>query len=171
MQNLGGKEKIRVFVDTRLKSQQVSFHDAIPKSKSPAFRSLYESKKTPVTDKAKAIKADRNLFQRQSVAKSSGQTVDLAEILRHELFLVSLSLADTAGELHHTQKAAFGHILEKGVTVETLLASEEKHCTILNGQALVQEIGKQKNAKTFGDLAQMFSSTCLIYLKKACHRR
>ena len=82
------------------------FHDAISKSKSPTFRSLYESKKTPVMGKAKVMEADRNLFQRLFVAKSSWRTVDLAEILRHELFPVPLSLADTAGELHHTQKAA-----------------------------------------------------------------
>ena len=80
------------------------FHDAISKSKSPTFRSLYESKKTLVMGKAKVMEVDRNLFQRLFVAKSSWRTVDLAEILRHELFPVPLSLADTAGELHHTQK-------------------------------------------------------------------
>ena len=88
-------------------------HDA----KSPTFRSLYESKKTPVMGKAKVMKAE-NLFQRLFVAKNSGRTVNLAEILLHELFPVPLSLADTAGELHHTQKAALGHVLEKGVTVK-----------------------------------------------------
>ena len=31
------------------------------------------------------------------------------------MFPVPLSLGDTAGELHHTQKAALGHILEEGV--------------------------------------------------------
>ena len=147
-------------------------HDAIPKSKSPKFRSSYESKKTPVMGKAKVMEADRNLFQRLFVAKSSGRTVYLAEKLWHELFPVPLSLADTAGELHHTQKAAFRklHVLEKGVTVETLPASEEKICTTLDDQALVQAIGKPKSARTFGDLAQIFSSTCLSYLKKLCTR-
>ena len=146
------------------------FHDAIPKSKSPKFRSLYESKKTPVMGKAKVMEAARNLFQRLFVAKSSWRTVDLADILRHELFPVPLSLSDTAEELHHAQKAALGHVLENGVTVETLPASEENICTILVDRALVQAIGKPKSAKTFGDLAQMFSSTCLSYLKKPCTR-
>ena len=62
------------------------------------------------------------------------------------------------------------HVLEKGVTVETLPASEENKCTILDDQALVQAIGKPKSARTFVDYAQMFSSTCLSYLKKPCPR-
>ena len=86
-----GKEKIRLFVDTRLKSQQVSFHDAIPESKSPTFRLLYESKKTPVMGKAKVMKADRNPFQRLFVAKSSGRTVNMAEILRQIFFRTPFS--------------------------------------------------------------------------------
>ena len=49
--------------------------DAISVSKSPTFRSLYASKKSPVMGKAKVIKADRNLFQRLFVEKSSGRTV------------------------------------------------------------------------------------------------
>ena len=146
------------------------FHDDIPKSKSPTFRLLYESKKTPVMGKAKVMEADRNLFQRLFVAKSSWRTVDLPEILRHQLFPVPLSLADTAGELYHAHKAALGNVLEKGVTVETLPTSEENTCTIIDDQALVQAIGKSKSAKTFGDLSQMFSSTCLSYLKKPCPR-
>ena len=73
-------------------------------------------------------------------------------------------LSDTAGELHHTQKAALGHILEKGVAVETWPASEENICTIFDGQAIVQ-------AKTFGDLAQIFSSTCLSLYTRRCRIR
>ena len=58
------------------------------------------------------------------------------------------------------------HVLEKGVTVQTLPASEENICTILDDQALVQAIGKPKSARTFGDLAQMFSSTVLSQLSE-----
>ena len=81
-----------------------------------------------------------------------------------------MSLADTAGTLHHAQKSALGHILEEGISVETLPASDIKTCTILNGQALVQVIGKPKTATTFGDLAREFSSACLSYLRRPCTR-
>ena len=81
-----------------------------------------------------------------------------------------MSLADTAGTLHHAQKSALGHILEEGISVETLPASEIKTCTILDGQALAQVIGKPKATTTFGDLARDFSSACLSYLRRPCTR-
>ena len=71
----------------------------------------------------------------------------MPRILQHELFPVPLSLADTAGELHHSQKSALGQILEAGISVETLPVSDVNTCTILDGQALVQAIGKPKSAK------------------------
>ena len=131
---------------------------------------MYESKKTAATGKAKVMKADRRLFRRLFVAKSSGRTIDLPRILQHELFPVPLSLADTAGELHHTQKSDLGQILEAGTSVEKLPASDINTCTIIDGQALVQATGEPKSANTFGDLAQIFSSTCLSYMKKPCTR-
>ena len=161
---------MKLFVDKRLKSHEVGFHDAILKSNLPTLKSMYESKKTAATGKAKVMKADRRLFQRLFVANSSGHTIDLPRILQHELFPVPLSLADTAGELHHTQKSALGQILEAGTSVEKLPASDINTCTIIDGQALVQATGKPKSANTFGDLAQIFSSTCLSYMKKPCTR-
>ena len=80
---------------------------------------MYESKKTAAIGKATVMKADRRLFQRLFVAKSSGRNIDLPRILQHELFPVPLSLEDTAGELHHSQKSALGQILEAGISVET----------------------------------------------------
>ena len=133
-------------------------HDAIPKSKSPKFRSSYESKKTPVMGKAKVMEADRNLFQRLFVAKSSGRTVYLAEKLWHELFPVPLS------QVSYTTFRKL-HVLEKGVTVETLPASEEKICTTLDDQALGTSNWKTKVREDI-----WFSSTCLSYLKKLCTR-
>ena len=100
-----GKEKTKLFVEKRLKSHEVGFHDAILKSKSPNLKSMYELKKMAATDKAKVMKADRRLFQRHFVAKSSGRTIDLPRILQHELFPIPLSLADTACDIHHTQKS------------------------------------------------------------------
>ena len=102
--------------------------------------------------------------------KSSGRTVDLPRNRRHELFPVPLSLADTAGELHHIQKSALGKILEVGISVETLPASDVDTCTILDSQTIAQASGKLKSANTFGDLARMFSSTCFSYMRKPCTR-
>ena len=129
-----------------------------------------KSKKTAATRKAKVMKADRRLFHCFFVAESSGRTVDLPRILRHELFLVPLSLADMAGELHQTQKSALYQILDADISVETLPVSDVNTCTILDVQALVQTTGKPKFANTFGDLARIFISTCLSYTRKPCIR-
>ena len=94
------------------------------------MKSMYESKTTAATGKATVMKADRRLFQRLFVAKSSGRTIDLPRILQHELFLVPIFFADTAGELNHTQNSALDQILEAGISVETLTVSDVNTCTI-----------------------------------------
>ena len=63
---------MKLFVDKRLKSHEVGFHDAILKSKSPTLKSMYESKKTAATGKAKVMKADRNCFKAFSLRKVLG---------------------------------------------------------------------------------------------------
>ena len=91
---------------------------------------MYESKKTAATGKAAVVNADRRLFQRLFLAKSSGRNIDLPRILQHELFPVPTFLADTAGELNHTQNSALDPILEAGISVETLTVSDVNTCTI-----------------------------------------
>ena len=59
-----------------------------------------------------------------------GRTIDLHRIFQHKLLSVHLSLADTAGELHHSHKPALGLILEAGISVETLPVSDVNTCTI-----------------------------------------
>ena len=54
-----GKDKIKLFVEKRLKSQEVGFHDVIAKSNTPTLKSMYETRKTAVVGKAKVLKADR----------------------------------------------------------------------------------------------------------------
>ncbi|MEW8545283.1 MAG: hypothetical protein AB2693_17305, partial [Candidatus Thiodiazotropha sp.] len=165
-----GKEKLNAFIEKRLISQEVNFHQAISKSNSLTLKSMYEAPRTVTAGKAKILKADRSLFQRLFVAKSSGRTIDMPQILRHELFPIPLSLADTAGNLHHSQKSALSQILEEGAVSDTLPVSDRKTCTIIDGQALVQAIGKPKTATTFGDLSNIFSSVCLTYMKRPCTR-
>ena len=54
-----GNDKIKSFVNKRLKSHEEGFHDAILKSKSRTLKSMYESKKTAATGKATVMKADK----------------------------------------------------------------------------------------------------------------
>ena len=87
-------------------------------------------------------------------------------LLQHELFPVPLALADTAENLRSTQKAALGHVLEECVAFENLPpANGMPTCTVIDGRALFQAIGKPKGAKTFGDLAEVFVNAVFKYAK------
>ena len=81
----------------------------------------------------KTIKAGKVLFQRLLVAKYAWREIDLKKQLCHELSPVPLAIADTAGNLRPTNKAALGKLLEEDVRVETLPTTELKTCTIIDG--------------------------------------
>ena len=165
-----GEEKVRTFIQTRLCAREVDFHAVLQKTKSPTLSTMYNQRMDgAVADKTKVIKADRNLFQRLIVAQSSGRTLNIEELLQHELFPVPLALADTAGNLRLTQKSALTQILEDGVAYESLPPSTDMPtCTIFDGKALVQAIGKPKGAKTFADLADVFVQTVFRHAKNNC---
>ena len=83
----------------------------------------------------------------------------MKDLLAHELSPVPLSIANTAGELRSADKAVLGKILGQGVTCATLPPSNLLACTIIDGQALVQSIGKPPGCSTFGELADIFTSS------------
>ena len=80
------------------------------------------------------------------------------DILSHELSETPLSLADSTGHLHPaTSKADLGHLLTADVSTGSISEPiSQAVVTIIDGQALVQSIGKPDGAKTFGDLADVF---------------
>ena len=80
---------------------------------------IVENKIDP-KQKGKTIKADKVLFQRLLVATYAGLEIDLRKMLCHALSPVPLAIADTAGNLRPTNKAALGKLLEEDVRVETL---------------------------------------------------
>ena len=132
---------------------------------------MYHSQyKNPVL-KQKAIKADRNLYQRLLVAKEAGRDVDLNEILSHELSPVPLALADISGTMRPTNKAVLGSILQShGIVEKQIPMATLKTCVIIDGQAVVQAIGKPQNAKNFGQFADRFVGHVFSHLNESCSR-
>ena len=60
--------------------------------------------------------------------------VEMAEISKHELSPVPLSLAKLGGEMNTTQKADLIHILSSGITIPAKVsASDKKTCVIIDG--------------------------------------
>ena len=120
-------------------------------------------------EKTKIFKTDRGLFQRLLVAQNSGRTLNLPELLQHELLPVPLALSDTALNLRSTQKAALAQILEERVVFENLPpANGMPTCTIIDGQAIVQAIDEPKVEKTCGDLADVFVHAVFKYANDEC---
>ena len=80
-----GKSLLKDFTEQHLKEKTVGFFDIIKKQNSKTFATLY---KIPVAEKVsekKLLKADRKLLQRLFNAASSGQSVQTADVLKHEL--------------------------------------------------------------------------------------
>ena len=132
---------------------------------------MYVSPASTVADKTKEIKADRNIFRRLFCTTASGRKVDLANIMKHELSPLPLSLAKVSGTLNiPMDKAALSHILADEHMCHAIPGSTEPTCDIIDGMALVKTIGKLKDASTFGDFSDVFTGVILSHLKDSCGR-
>lgn len=60
--------------------------------------------------------------------------------------------------------------MEDGVTVEVLPGSSLKTCFTIDGQALVQAIGKPTGSKSFGNLANVFNASVFSHFNEDCSR-
>ena len=164
-----GQQQLDTFVQDRLVGTgpdgqpKVSIHETLVKNKAPTFSSLYDvvgdSKEK---DKKTILKADRNILQRLVTSYEAGRSVDLPAILKHELMPVPVSLAEMNGALRDGNKSMLAGILTEGIVCpETIDLHAESACLIIDGQALVNEIGKPVDDVTFGDLADTFVTSVL----------
>ena len=153
---------MKAFVQSRLIRKDLGFHDNLQQSKNPTLKTMYEVQTKDLPHKDKLVQADRNLFQRLLISKDAGRHVDLKKILSHELSPVPLALADISRSLQ---------ILRSLTTVENQLpATHLKSCVIIDGQALVQAIGKPANARNFGQLADVFVRSVFSHFSETCSR-
>lgn len=78
----------------------------------------------------------------------------------------SLSIAHPGGKLRTpNNKSQLAIIIKQGRTQSTLPSSDLSTCAIIDGQALVQAVGKPNEA-TFGDLSDAFTSAAFSNLRK-----
>jgi len=109
------------------------------------------------------IRADRLVLQRLLTAYEAGRSIDLHEILKRELLLVPVSLAEMNGNIQTGSKAILLQAITEGITCpSSLSAVDMQNATlIIDGQALVQTIGKPAGLVTFGDFANTFVQAVL----------
>ena len=70
-----------------------------------------------------------------------------------------MSLFDPSGNILQSDKADLAKILGNDATFENLPPLTIKSASLIDGQALVQAIGKPVNSNTFGDLADAYLKT------------
>ena len=154
-----GNEAVQTFVTERLVEKKRSLHGNTSKLKLRTLVSLwvYEVGKEKQQQSTAVIRADRNLFQRLIVVMDAGRDIHIDSLLQQELCPVPLALANTDGTLRTTNKSQVFPHLEKGdLSMTSLPASDTPTCTIVDGMALIQAMGKAKEIKTFGEYAENF---------------
>ena len=127
-----GKAQMNSFIKQRLKTNTVSFWDAIPNLKINTFSSM--TKKTTIKStnlKLVTLTEDRDLFGRLMIVANVRQ-VNVKEILCYGLSTAPYALVHTDGTLRKTTKSLLLHILEIYVTVEPRLAPHPVHANSSN---------------------------------------
>ena len=159
------------FIEQRLKTNTVSFWDAIRNLKINTFSSM--TKKTTIKStnlKLVTLTEDRDLFGRLMIVANVRQ-VNVREILCYELSIAPYALAHTDGTLRKTTVSLLLQILENYVTVEPRLASHPDMPTvqILDGMALAQS-PRFAGATTFGEMATKYFELITAHYQQRCHR-
>ncbi len=159
-----GLKQLNQFVEERLMpSGSKKFRDPLHKNKPKTFASLFEPIKTSKTKKEKLMRADRLVLQRLISAYEAGRTIDLDQILKHELLSVPVALAEMNGTLRSGSKALLTEAITSGISCPSTLSSMDvqNSSLIIDGQALVVAIGKPPGLVTFGDFANTFVQAVL----------
>lgn len=145
------------FLKDRVIEKQTDFYSALKKVKSKTFKHLHVANVAGKSGK-KVNTVDTNMLVRHMFsAIKSGRQIDLKNIMKNELRDPPPSLFDTNGLIRYTPKAVLSNLIADQSTFETITnEANMKTATLIDGQALVQSIGKPKGAKTFGDLSDIF---------------
>ena len=151
-----GQAQLESFVEKRLVECSVPLKDTLSKMKAPTFATLYRLPLEGPKEKIHALKVDRNIYQRLIMAYHAGRSVDLKQVLSHELLNVPISIAQTNGMLRSGNKAILQTVLKKDTECPPRVKLEKSSCLIIDGQATVMALGKPDAAITFGDYADQF---------------
>ena len=164
-----GKLLLTENTDQRLKEKKVGFFlYNQEKNNSKTFATLYKIPVAEKQSKKKLLKADRKLLQRLFNAASSGRSVQTADILKHELLPVPLSLAKPDGQMNQTSKSDLLSLLTTAMDIETpsdIPKSNLQTCVLIDAHAKIQALGKPQGCSTFGDYADVFVASVFKHLR------
>ena len=147
-----GREQFELFVKERIirpidGKQRIGLTAPLARNKALTFASLY-TVSTDVGGKPATIKADRNILQRLVTADRSGRPVNLDKILKHELLPVPVALSSLNGTLNTGNISILADILSCSISTPQQVAVTGSASLVIDGQALINAIGKPSGAKT-----------------------
>ena len=148
-----GREQLELFLKQRIikpidGKQHIEMTAPLARNKALTFASLY-TVSTDAGGKPATIKADRNILQRLVTAYRSGRPVNLDKILKHELLPVLVALSSLNGTLNTRNKSILADILSCSISTPPQVAVTGSASLGIDGQALINAIGKPSGAKTF----------------------
>ena len=162
-----GENALTSFVNSRIKSNDISFYAPIKKQSLKTFKDMVIKKICKTKEKAVTIAAERSIFARLLIIGKSREGVSLKDILSYSLSPIPWSLATPDGGLVKTAKSKLLAAIERStVTVDIDLPPQ---CGMIHdGMVLLQQLeGIQLN--TFGDVSEYilkritFGSAPVIY--------
>ena len=130
-----------------MKTNEISFHDPIPKLKLATFDSMPVSS-VKIGEKEMMLKADRDLFARLLVVAHT-RGMDLQEVFKYSLGPLPWSLASADGSICKTVKSKLLETLIKGVEPAEDVPSSV--ALIVDSMAVLQ--GMKEIPATFEELA------------------
>lgn len=154
-----GKTLVNEFTKKRLEDKAVDFFNPMKKNRSKTFAHLYKTTGPEKQCATKLIKADRKLLQRLFNAANSGRSVQIADIMKHELSPVPMSLVSSNGVMNSTAKSQMLNILTSDLNIATpgtIPRLDLLTCVIIDGHAMIQTLGKPQGCQNFGDYAGVF---------------
>ncbi len=168
------KEKVIIekFIEKRLESNASKwFYDVIKKPEHKTFASLYQVSVPTKGGKTTTVKADGKLRKRLFNAANSGRKVNVAQLVKHELSPVPLSLANLDGTLLVADKPPLAHLLSDFCAQDTPPQPVANTCVIIDAMALTNVHGnKPGKAKTFGDLVAAITKSEFDHFCDTCGR-
>lgn len=146
-----GQSDFSNFIQDRMITKEISFHDPIKRNNIKTFKVLQEKRTVSTTqNKLVEIRAERNLFGR-ILLLSQNHELNLEEILSYSLSPIPWALATADGGPMKTDKSKLIHVLEQGSTTKEISKTDES-IFIIDGMAHFQAY--VNIPETFGELAQ-----------------
>ena len=107
-----GKLQAEIFIEERIKSNDVGFYETVKRNKLKTFTSMLATEKVAVKDKEVVIRADRDLFARLLVIRETRE-VSMKDFVGYSLAPVAWSLVTAIGNVYKSTKSDLLTCLEK----------------------------------------------------------